>query len=228
VWVGQGNTYQEGLSKNLWMSRLPAANAPWGVALNWGMLIAERDSTGARVSLPLGSALPNYRFSVSQNFQFRRLTVYALLEAVMGRSVWNQGRHWSYLDFVNRDIDQRGVDPGLAKPIGYYYRSSPPDNGTGINGLYQTLAPYNALIEDASFAKLRELSVTYHVGRFGGLGNWDVSLIGRNLFTITKYKGWDPEVGYAGGSTNSSTVNAVDAYVFPNQRTLTFALSTSF
>jgi hypothetical protein len=94
--------------------------------------------------------------------------------------------------------------------------------------MYQTLNPYNLLIEDASFAKLRELSVTYRVGRVGGFGNWDVSVIGRNLFTLTSYKGFDPEIGLGGGSTNSATINAVDAYNFPNTRTLTFALSTSF
>jgi TonB-linked SusC/RagA family outer membrane protein len=228
VWVGAGNTPADGLAKNLWMAKLPAAQAPWGAPLSWGMLITLRDSLGARRSVPLGNALPNYRFSVSQTFQYRRLSVYALLEAVMGRSVWNQGRHWSYMDLVNRDLDQRGVDPTLAKPLGYYYRIGMPDNGTGVGGMYQTLNPYNLLIEDASFAKLRELSVTYRVGRVGGFGNWDVSVIGRNLFTLTSYKGFDPEIGLGGGSTNSATINAVDAYNFPNTRTLTFALSTSF
>ena len=227
VWVGQGNSPDEGLSKNLWMAKLPAAVAPWGAPLNWGMLITQRDSVGSRMSVPIGNALPDFRFSVSQNLQFRRLTVYALLEAVIGRDVWNEGRHWSYMDFINRDLDQRGVDPGLAKPIGYYWRIGPPDH-SGIGGMYQALGPYNHLVEDASFAKLRELSLTYRVGRVGGFGNWDVSLIARNLFTLTGYSGFDPEVGYGGGTTSSSTINAVDAYVFPNLRTLTFALSTSF
>jgi TonB-linked SusC/RagA family outer membrane protein len=228
VWVGRGNTWRDGLTKNLWMTRLAAGSAPWGVALNWGMLIAYRDSTGARRNVPLGNALPSWRFSISQNFQFHRLTAYALFEAVMGRRVWNQGRHWSYLDFINRDIEQRGRDPELAKPIGYYYRSSPPDHGSGISGLYQTLNPYNGTVEDASYAKLRELSLTYHVGSVGGAGNWDVSVIGRNVFTITKYTGFDPEVGIGGGQSSSATVNAIDAYTFPNLRTLTVAVSTRF
>ena len=233
VWVGKdaaGNAYTpgDGLTKNLWMTRLAAASAPWGVQLNWGMLITYRDSTSARRSVPLGTALPNYRFSVSQNFQFRRLTAYALLEAVIGRSVWNQGRHWSFLDFINQEEEQRGVDVALAKPIGYYYRSALPESGAGLGGMYQTLNPYNGTVENASYAKLRELSVTYHVGRVGGVGNWDVSLIGRNVFTITKYKGFDPEVGIAGGQASSSSVNAIDAYTYPNLRTLTLALSTSF
>jgi len=146
----------------------------------------------------------------------------------MGRAVWNEGRHWSYLDFINRDMDQRGRDPGVAKPIGYYYRASPPDHASGINGFYQTLSPNNETVEDASFAKLRELAVTYHIGQVGGVGNWDVSLIGRNVFTLTRYTGFDPETGIGGGTANSGLVNAVDAYTFPNTRTLTVALATRF
>ncbi len=246
VWVGQGNTWRDGLTKNLWMTRLPSCRdktthaaascgtatvdttAPWGVQLNWGTLIAWRDSTGTRRNVPLGNALPDWRLSVSQTLQYRRLTLYALLEGVVGRDVWNQGRHWSYLDFMNQNEEQRGVDPELAKPIGYYYRSSSPESGAGIGGWYQTLNPYNWMVEDASFAKLRELSLTYRLGPVGGVGNWEVSLIGRNVFTIAHYKGFDPEVGIGGGQSSSATVNAIDAYTFPNLRTFTLALSTSF
>ena len=247
VWVGQGNTWRDGLTKNLWMTRLPGCVnrttraqtscgtstvdtiAPWGVSVNYGTLIRWRnDTTGSAQRVKLGNALPNARFSVSQTLRWRRLTVYGLLEAVIGRNVWNQGRHWSYLDFINRESEQRGKSAETAKPIGYYWRASSPENSSGIGGLYQILAPYSFLVEDASYAKMRELSLSYHVGRIGGLGNWDVSVIGRNVFTLTGYKGFDPETGLSGGQAQSGLINAVDAYTFPNLRTLTFALSTSF
>jgi hypothetical protein len=66
----------------------------------------------------------------------------------------------------------------------------------------------------------------------GGVGNWDVSLVSRNLFTITRYRGYDPETGISSqnwsSTSNSGLVNAVDAFAFPNTRTFTLALSTSF
>ena len=211
------------------MTQLPAASSPWGIAVNWGMPITLRDSiTKSAAAVPLGTGLPDWRFSISQTLQYRRLTLYALLEGVIGRSIWNEGRHWSYLDFLNRDMDMRGVSPELAKPIGYFYRASPPDHASGINGYYQILAPNNATVESGSYAKLRELSLTYHLGQVGGIGNWDVSVIGRNLFTITKYSGFDPETGIGGNTSGSGLVNSVDAYAFPTMRAFTFALSTSF
>ncbi len=122
-----------------------------------------------------------------------------------------------------------------AKPIGYYYRAAPPDNGSGVGGFYDLLGPNNFSVEDASYTKLRELALSYHVGRIAGTGDWAFSLIGRNLLTLTGYRGFDPEVGIAtvpGGNINddvssSRAINAVDAFVFPNLRTFTFRLSTT-
>jgi iron complex outermembrane receptor protein len=74
--------------------------------------------------------------------------------------------------------------------------------------------------------------VSYRIGKIGGVGDWGVSLIGRNLFTITGYRGFDPEVGLSGGTqlngAGSAAINAVDAFTFPNLRTFTVGLSSTF
>jgi TonB-linked SusC/RagA family outer membrane protein len=231
VWVGAGNTWRDGIEKNLWETQLPAANGPWGVEANWGMPIVirgEGDDGRSGAFLPLGNALPDFRFSVTQNFTWRRFTVYALLDATIGQDVWNEGYHWAHLDFLSKNVDQRDKSVATAKPIGYYYRALPVDGFTGIGGFYDRLAPNNFSVEDASYAKLRELLVSYHVGPVGGLGDWDVSVVARNLFTITGYRGFDPEVGDFGGTVNSAAINAVDDFTFPNTRTVTFAVSSKF
>jgi len=236
VWVGAGNNPRMGITNNLWETQLPGTSSPWGVAVNWGMPITVRDPACAAAPtagcsaarVPLGNALPDFRFSVSQNVQWKRLTVYALLDASIGQDVWNQGYHWAHLDFLSADVDQFGKSVEAAKPIGYYYRAAPPDNSAGLGGFYSILEPNNFTVEDASYAKLRELLVAYHLGPLGGVGDWSVSLVGRNLFTITGYRGFDPEVGLSGGEANSQAINAVDAFTFPNTRTLTFGVSTSF
>jgi len=90
------------------------------------------------------------------------------------------------------------------------------------------LGPNNNTVEDASFVKLRELSIGYRLGSIAGVGNWQLALIGRNLITWTKYTGFDPEVGLGGGQLGSAVLNANDGYTFPNLRQFTFSLSTSF
>ena len=249
VWVGQGNTVNDGITKNLWNARLPA-NSPFysatsagkngfmnpAIAINWGMPIILRDSTGTAVQTALGNPLPNFRWGLSQNLSYKGFTAYALVDAAIGQHVYNQGRGWSYLDFLEGREDQTGKTVEAAKPIGYYYRAGAPD-GVGIGGFYDQLGANNAVVEDASYAKLREVNIGYHIGSFGRLGgDWSMALIGRNLHTWTKYTGFDPEVGLGAVSGTRSTnngagsaaINAIDAFTFPNLRSYTFSLSTSF
>ena len=250
VWIGAGNTPADGITRNLWQARLPL-NSPFyatsnagdatklhpSVDVNWGMPIVMRDSVGIARLLPMGNALPKYRFGISQTFRFRSFSAYALLDAAIGRSVYNQGRGWAFLDFLSKDDDQRGKSVADAKPLGYYYRAGQPDN-TGLGGLYDILGPNSRMVEDASYRKLREASIAYHIGAIPGVnGDWTLGVVGRNLKTWTKYTGFDPEVGFGavsgqGGSgansSGSAVINAVDAFTFPNTRTWTFSLTTSF
>lgn len=237
VWVGPGNNPGMGITNNLWETQLSNPNrdatlSPWGATLNWGMPILMRDSNATALNVPLGNALPDFRFAVTQDVRWKRFTVYALVDASIGQDIWNQGFHWAHLDFISSDVDQAGKSVQTAKPIGYYWRTSPVDGFTGLGGFYDQLLPNNYTVEDASYAKLRELLVSYHLGPVGGFGDWEVSLVGRNLWTITGYRGFDPEVGISGGnqlqSASSSAINAVDAFTFPNTRTFTIGLSSSF
>jgi hypothetical protein len=255
VWVGAGNDPGMGVTHNLWETSLGGCGAqnvcsdpsqftaPWGVGLNWGMPIVLRgdpNNVNDARRVALGNALPDFRFAVTQNVQFRRFSLYALLDAAIGQKVWNEGFHWAHLDFLSHDVDQAGKSVETAKPIGYYYRAGPPDNLSGVGGFYDLLGPNNFTVEDASYAKLRELALSYDIGRVAGAGNWSVTVVGRNLFTITGYRGFDPEVGIAsnpngnpGGNANtniagSRAINAVDAFVFPNLRTFTVRLATTF
>lgn len=240
VWVGQGNDPGMGITHNLWNTALPGAQSPWGVSASWGMPIVIRDANPNDPTLPgsarviaLGNALPDYRIGVSQNLTWKRLSVYGLLDGAFGQSVWNQGRHWSYLDFLSHDVDQAGKSLETAKPIGYYYRAPSPDAG-GIGGFYDILTPTARHVEDASYMKLREVAVSYRLGPLGGVGDWSLSLIGRNLKTWTDYSGFDPEVGVGNVPTTttnqsgSGVVNGIDAFTFPNLRTFSFVVGTSF
>ena len=76
------------------------------------------------------------------------------------------------------------------KALGYY----------GV-GFYNGLDPDDFFIEDGSYTKLKELAVNYtfasdqlrNIG-LGALHEVRLGFVARNLFTITKYSGLDPEV----------------------------------
>jgi TonB-linked SusC/RagA family outer membrane protein len=231
VWVGQGNNPTMGITRNLWNATLPGTQAPYGVQAAWGMPILVRDTaTGSPANLPLGNALPDFRIGMAHTLQYGRLSLYGLMEGVFGQSVWNQGKHWAHLDFISADLDQGARSVQDAKPLGYYFRVGPGPGGhpNGLGGLYDILSPNNHMVEDASFVKIREISTSYNIGQLRNFGNWTVSVVGRNLLTFTDYSGFDPEVGISGGQSGSGLLNAIDAFTFPQLRTLSFVLNTTF
>lgn len=231
VWVGQGNQLTEGITRNLWRSQLPLGTGPWGNATNWGMPIALRDSTSNIAFVPLGNGLPKYHWGLSQNIDYKRFNLYGLLDAYRGQKLWNIGYHWSLGDFQSKEIDQNGKSVEEAKPLGYYWRRGPstsPGGNAGVGGFYDALNPSSFSVEDASYVKLREMTVSYRLGAVAGTGDWKVGFVGRNLHTWTKFRGFDPEAGNTTGPFNSSALTPVAGYRFPNLRTYTVQLSSSF
>ena len=241
VWVGAGHSYKDGITKNLWGTVLPASQSPWGVPLSFGHAIVDRPLVGqpgqgiGKLQI-LGNVFPKFRFTFTNDFQYKRVTLYALLDGTVGHNIYNQGQGWGLLDFNSSYFDQANKSVETAKPVGYSWRVGPSENNAGTGGFYDILGPNNYAVESGSFAKLREVSLTYKVGHIGGVGDWTVGVTGRNLLTITNYTGFDPEVGAGGGSgagsttspTGSGLINQVDAFNFPVLRTFTFSVSTRF
>jgi len=235
VWVGQGNNPGMGITDNLWSAILPASQAPWGTQAAWGMPILLREADGTPLQGSLGSTLPDHQLSMSHTLGYRGFSLYGLLEGAYGRHVWNQGRHWSFLDFLSSEIDQGGRSLETAKPVGYYYRAGPGVGGSfGVGGFYDILHPSNYMVEKTDWVRLRELSMGYNVGPVAGVGNWTVNVVGRNLKTWTDYSGFDPEVGVGtasrrtSGAAGSAIINGIDAFTFPQQRSVSVVLQTTF
>jgi len=250
VWTG-GHALTDGIKKNLWQSVLPGCvrggttvavtgevdcrkaggtvNNPWAIpGVSWGMPMVIRDSTGNPVLQRVGNTLPDFRLSMQHNFTFKRFNIYALVDGSYGNRVFSQEIAWSLGDFNVRFEDQDTKTVETAKPIGYYWRATQPDNSAGIGGLYDVLGSNNHTTDKGTYTKLREASLSYAVGPVRGIGDWSVSLIGRNLWTITDFLGWDPEVGVSGTSLNSSAITAVAGFQYPQTRTFTFSLGTRF
>ena len=233
VWVGAGNSWKDGVTRNLWQTKLPQAQSPWNVPLQFGHPIVDRPlrgqtAEGVGINQIIGNVFQNFRFTFTNDIQYKRVTLYGLLDGTIGHKIDNQGEGWGLLDFSSANFDQSKQTVETAKPVSYGWRVGQPENAAGAGGFYDVLGSNNYVVEDGSFVKLRELSLTYKVGRVAGVGDWTVGVIGRNLLTLTNYTGLDPETGVAGGSTGSGLINQVDAFDFPTLRTFTISLSTRF
>lgn len=231
VWTG-GRELGQGITDNLWQAQLPAGSSPWGQRLNWGMPILLRDSVSNPAAVPLGNALPRWRGGWSHTLSYKRFSAYGLMDLQVGQTLWNQGYHWSLGDFMTREQDMAGRSVQNARPIGYGWRAGPGIGGhpAGVGGFYDILFPGRFNMENPTWAKLRETAISYRVGRIGGKGDWTVGLVGRNLLTLIDggYRGFDPETGVNGGNLGSSALNAIDRYNFPNLRSFTMQVRSTF
>jgi TonB-linked SusC/RagA family outer membrane protein len=232
VWVGAGNTWRDGITKNLWQTKLPAASSPWNYALNYGMPIVNRPLRGEKgegvgTRSVVGNTLPSFRLSYNSTITYKKATLYALFDGTYGHYIYNEGEQWGLFDMNSSDFDQQFRTVETAKPIGYNWRVGPPEH-VGVGGFYDLLGANNYSVENGSYVKLRELSFTYKVGPIAGVGDWTFGLVGRNMKTWTSYSGYDPETGISGGQTGSGLILQQDSFDFPTLRTFTFSFSTRF
>ncbi len=115
----------------------------------------------------------------------------------------------------NNVLSNNGTFRGLTGTNNFLLNLSPNVLQTGFTN-NQYFSDY--YVENGSFLRLDNLTLGYNLkGLLGGSSNTQISLIGQNLFTITKYSGLDPEV--AGG---------IDNNIYPRPRILSFGLNVSF
>ena len=224
VWTGGS-----GFDSPQWGTNGPAVN---GSTVKWGTPFAgvctDRTTGEETRNCPVGNTMPDYNMGISTTMTIKGLSLYALVNRSAGFDVYNQPLQWGFFKRATHAYDQDVNAPAnQKKPLGYYDAWY---SGTG------GLVPSNEFVEDGSFTKLREVSLSYRLRKdqlgsvpglnmFQGIG---ISVTGRNLFTWTNYRGYDPETGVSGGDTGSAAVARVDGYSYPNFRTWTAALELIF
>jgi TonB-linked SusC/RagA family outer membrane protein len=152
-------------------------------------------------------------FSSSMNLM-RKWQVSALVDVREGGEIWNGTKGALYNFGAHKDTEIRGqtrtfgkdwlpgavTGPGAGKAVVLDQTSWFTYLGSGFVG------PAIQFVEDASFMKLREVSVSYALDagwlRRSGFSNADIRVSGRNLFTSTDYTGIDPETNLGGATTN--------------------------
>jgi len=173
---------------------------------------------GSTVVRKIGDANPDFTMSFVNNLRFRRLRLFGLLDWQHGGSIIN-------LTKFLYDLGQNTAD--YADPITYGGLQTT----RGANRLRLFPKQTAVYVEDGSFVKLRELTLSFElpetmVSRFGrGVRTAELSFSGRNLWTHTKYTGMDPEVSNFG---NQPIGRNIDVAPFPPSRSFWFSVALGF
>ena len=148
------------------------------------------------------SAAPDFIFGLSTSLSYKKWTLSTSLRANVGNYVYN----------------------GMAMNTGAWETMS--YNTSQLNNLHhsyletgfqsrQHLSDY--YVENGSFLKMDNLSLSYNFGRISRWFGLSASLLVQNVFCITKYSGADPEVP-----------SGMDASFYPRPRTYSLTLGFDF
>jgi len=174
-----------------------------------------------------GDPNPKFNMAFINNFSYKGITLNFQLDWVQGSHLYNQFKEWMYRDGIHGDYGNKITVNGQTAAFSSYYTSAYADMWGSINGARNSIKDY--FFEDASFLRLRNLSIGVDVLRYAKIKYFkklQFVLTGRNLWTLTKYTGMDPET--SSGATNSGFDRGVDYATTPNNRTYQVGLNIGF
>jgi TonB-linked SusC/RagA family outer membrane protein len=155
----------------------------------------------------LGDTEPDFRMGFSNSFRYRGWSLSFLLD-------WQKGS-----DVIN-----------LTRFIYDLGQNTPDYVGAGEQRLKDQATNAGVYIEDASFLKLREITLTYQlpdnwVTQIPKVKSARLSLSARNVFTVSGYSGLDPEVSNFG---NQAIARNIDVAPFPPSRSFWTSIDVGF
>jgi len=88
-------------------------------------------------------------------------------------------------------------------------------------------APSTRNLEKGNYLKMTNATISYRVGNVGkNIKNLNISLTGQNLFVITNYTGFDPEVNTDGGNGGIPSFG-IEYIPYPSARTIHLGITFS-
>jgi len=167
--------------------------------------------------MAIGNGTPKYSFGFINDFSYGNFTLSFMFQGTHGNQIYSQtlAYLWGGLG------DQRNATTTEALNIWT------PQNQTDNPAFSNTSKNFNnssRYVYNGSYTKLKNLSLTYRLPETllnkAKVRSLEVYVSGQNLFMITKYPGYDPEVS---NGTNAIT-QGLEMGVIPNPRTYTLGL----
>lgn len=195
-----------------------------GFDADGNFIFADTDNNGsvdANDKVILGNPIPDFSYGLNLTMSYKDFDLTMFFQGVQGNEIFNQKKYTYYFDYSNNCVtdvlnawtkNNQNTNIPIMKT----------QNTDGGNSL-----PSEFYIEDGSYFRCKNLQLGY---------NFPKSILNKisfnklrvyagvqNLFTITNYSGYDPEV-----SSNALFSRGIDSASYPNARTFTFGFNASF
>ena len=160
----------------------------------------------------LGNPNPTTILGFNTNVRYKRISLTANFNGSLGQKIYNNTAN-SVLPLPNlgtgkniqADLINSPIQESLANPI----------------------AASSRYIENGNYIKLANATIGYNIGNIGkNIKGLNIFVNGQNLFVITKYKGFDPEVN-VDKSVNGVPSAGIEYVPYPTARTFNFGVNFS-
>ncbi len=161
----------------------------------------------------LGSIQPDLVYGLSSQFTYRRIDLSLAFSGSYGNELYNA---------LGRRLEMTGDSYNVLSTI---RNSWTPENGGNtlpLASVARTISYIdNRYVQSASYLKLKNLTLAYRFRSVEFRNEFKIEGIriyatGSNLFTVTPYKGYDPEVS-----------SGTDSGAYPSARTISFGINVT-
>ncbi len=171
----------------------------------------------------IGSPIPDFTFGFTNNFRYRNLDLSIFLQGSYGAEIYN------FMKWQLERMNNVYYNQSTAVMDRYTATNK---NGTlprFTNTNTNNTAMSDRYVEDGSYIRVQNITLGYRLPKTLinklKMNNLRVYATVQNLYTFTKYSGYDPEVG---SYNNSIRLMNVDAGHYPNPRTFLGGVSVEF
>ncbi len=159
-----------------------------------------------------GNPNPRTLAGLSTTFRFQKLSLIANFNGVFGNMIYN--------NTLNSVLNVGQILTGKNIALSNY--ESPIKESTT-----NPLTASSRFLERGNYVKLTNLTLSYALGDFGKIFKGaSIYAIGQNLFVITNYSGFDPEIN-TNKAFNGVPSAGIDYTGYPSARTFTFGVNFS-
>ncbi|MCL4482372.1 MAG: TonB-dependent receptor [Bacteroidetes bacterium] len=168
----------------------------------------------------IGNPNPDFTYGINTSFSYKNLKLDLYFNGVYGRDICNANLVFEeYASIAGNNIRKAAWDGA--------WRPDNQSNSYTRIGYTLPTELNDRFIENGSYLRMSNISLSYSIPVeklkiFSKLG---VSISGQNLFIITKYKGFDPDVN---SFTNNGNIIGVDFNSYPSQKSINIGLNASF
>ncbi len=164
----------------------------------------------------IGNPNPDFIFALNNTFSYKNFDLSIFLQGVYGNDIYNANRIWS-----------EGMAVAQNQSIGTLNRWTGEGTSNSVpravfNDPNKNIRPSDRFIEDGSYLRVKNVTLGYSfpekIIQKAKMSSARIYVTGTNLFTFTKYTGFDPEVG----------VNGIDLNTYPVTKTYSLGVNISF